>query len=136
MQSGLRRRRAWNRWRKRALRRADGEYRWFLFRASSLKDELGSTVKWYGVSTDIEDLKRAEAELRRSKTLLVAGQELSLTGSFSWRLDTDDLIFSEELYRIFEFEAGEPVTHVRIAERVHPDDHGDAGQEHTRHSRR
>jgi PAS domain S-box-containing protein len=46
------------------LRRFDGEYRWFLFRGVPLRDELGNIVKWYGSSTDIEDRKRAEEELR------------------------------------------------------------------------
>jgi len=45
-------------------RRADGQYRWFLSRAVPLRDGEGEIVKWYGVSTDIEDLKRAEAEIR------------------------------------------------------------------------
>jgi len=46
------------------LRRHDGEYRWFLFRAVPLRDEQGNIAKWYGSSTDIEDRKRAEEELR------------------------------------------------------------------------
>ena len=45
------------------LRRHDGEYRWFLFRASPLRDADGAIVKWYGVNTDIEDRKRGEVEL-------------------------------------------------------------------------
>jgi PAS domain S-box-containing protein len=49
------------------LRRFDGEYRWFLFRAEPLHDEAGSIVKWYGSSTDIEDRKRAEEALRESE---------------------------------------------------------------------
>jgi PAS domain S-box-containing protein len=49
------------------LRRHDGVYRWFLFRANPLRDESGAIVKWYGVSTDIEDRKRAEQERRRSE---------------------------------------------------------------------
>jgi PAS domain S-box-containing protein len=49
------------------LRRYDGEYRWFLFRAEPLRDELGNIVKWYGSSTDIEDLKRTEVALRESE---------------------------------------------------------------------
>ena len=49
------------------LRRYDGDYRWFLFRANPLRDETGTIVKWYGVNTDIEDRKRAEEELRRSE---------------------------------------------------------------------
>src|SRR6202043_1920323 len=42
------------------LRRFDGEYRWFLFRADPLRDESGNIVKWFGINTDIEDRKRAE----------------------------------------------------------------------------
>src|SRR5258707_285334 len=49
------------------LRRQDGEYRWFLFRAEPLHDEAGNIVKWYGSSTDIEDRKRTEEALRESE---------------------------------------------------------------------
>jgi formate hydrogenlyase transcriptional activator len=49
------------------LRRFDGVYRWFLFRAEPLRDESGNIVNWYGTDTDIEDLKRAEANLRRDE---------------------------------------------------------------------
>jgi len=51
------------------LRRADGEYRWFLVRSAPLRDEQGNLVKWYGVSIDIEDRRRAESQ---SRTLLDA----------------------------------------------------------------
>src|SRR6202521_634715 len=46
------------------LRRADGQYRWFLIRAVPLRDERGNVVKWYGLSIDVEDLKRAEDRVR------------------------------------------------------------------------
>ena len=49
------------------LQGADGEYRWFLVRTVPLRDEKGNVVKWYGVSIDIEDRKRAES---LSRTLL------------------------------------------------------------------
>ena len=49
------------------VRRADGEYRWFLSRAQPLRDELGKIVKWYGADSDIEDQKRAEDALRESE---------------------------------------------------------------------
>lgn len=52
------------------LRRADGEYRWFLVRTVPLMDEQGKVVKWYGTSTDIEDRKRAEEAMRQSERLL------------------------------------------------------------------
>jgi PAS domain S-box-containing protein len=49
------------------LRRFDGEYRWFLFRAEPLHDEAGNIAEWYGSATDIEDRKRVEAALRESE---------------------------------------------------------------------
>ena len=41
-------------------RAVDGEYRWFMVRAVPLRDRRGKILKWYGISTDIEDRKRAE----------------------------------------------------------------------------
>jgi PAS domain S-box-containing protein len=52
------------------LRRLDGTYRWFLFRASPLRDESGAIVKWYGTNTDIDDRKRAEEELSNAQSEL------------------------------------------------------------------
>ena len=46
------------------IRRFDGSYRWFLFRASPLRDESGKIVKWYGTNIDIEDRKRGEDAIR------------------------------------------------------------------------
>ena len=48
------------------LRRADGEYRWFLVRTAPLRDEQGNVIKWYGVSIDIEESKCAEETLKQS----------------------------------------------------------------------
>ena len=104
------------------MRRFDGEYRWFLLRASPLRDESGKIVKWYGTNTDIDDRKRAEEELQRSEAFLAEGERLSLSGSFLWRLDTDEITFSEQLYRTFEFDRDAPVTLERIGSRVHSED--------------
>jgi PAS domain S-box-containing protein len=65
---------------------------------------------------------RTEAALRRSETLLAEGQRLSSTGSFSWRVDTDEIAFSEELRRIFEFDPHGVVTLEQFRARVHPED--------------
>src|SRR6266852_4604803 len=48
------------------VRRADGEYRWFLHRKVPLRDEVGTIVKWFGSSVEIEDRTRAEDRLRDS----------------------------------------------------------------------
>jgi len=49
------------------MRRYDGSYRWFLFRANPVRDESGKIVKWYGTNIDIEDRKRGEEALRASE---------------------------------------------------------------------
>ena len=59
------------------IRRIDGEYGWFLCRAVPLRDARGKIVKWYGVSTDIEDRKRAEqlqAELAHTNRVSTMGE--------------------------------------------------------------
>jgi C4-dicarboxylate-specific signal transduction histidine kinase len=63
-----------------------------------------------------------EAALKRSEAFLAQGQHLSSTGSFSWRVDTDDITFSEELNRIFEFDSDGRVSLEQIAARIHPED--------------
>src|SRR6202167_5012810 len=49
------------------FRRFDGEYRWFLFRGSPLRDRSGNVAKWYGTNTDLEERKRADEALRKSE---------------------------------------------------------------------
>src|SRR5215813_5869353 len=64
----------------------------------------------------------SEQRLRRSEAFLSEGQRLSLTGTFCWKVATDEIMWSEQLYHIFEFESGTPVTIERINSRVHPED--------------
>ncbi|QGZ59535.1 PAS domain-containing protein [Paraburkholderia acidiphila] len=110
------------------MQRYDGQYRWFLFRTSPLRDQDGTVVKWYGINIDIDDRKRAEEELRRSEAFLAEGQALARMGNFTWDADTDEIAWSEQIYHIFEFEPGTPVTLERIAERSHPEDAGFVAQ--------
>lgn len=104
------------------LRRFDGEYRWFQVRGLPVRDANGRIVRWCSLLTDIDERKRAEDALRRSEAFLAEGQRLSRTGSFSWRVATDEITWSEELYRIFEFDRTVPVTLELIGSRVHPED--------------
>ena len=87
------------------LRRFDGQYRWFLFRAAPLHDEFGNIIKWYGANTDIEDRKRAEDALRRSEAYLVEAERLSHTGSWVYDIATGAPIYwSAERSRISKFD--------------------------------
>jgi len=69
-------------------------------------------------------IERAKSDnaIRRSEAFLAEAQRISLTGSISRRLTTDEIICSEETYRIFGIEPGTPVTLKLLASRIHPDD--------------
>jgi signal transduction histidine kinase len=74
------------------------------------------------VANDLRAIAERNDGLRRSEAFLAEAQRLSLTGSFSWRVATDELTWSDQLYRIFEFEPGMPVTLELMRTRLHPED--------------
>jgi signal transduction histidine kinase len=69
-----------------------------------------------------EKLRSLYEDIRRSQAFLAEGQRLSRTGSFSWNPETDEVTWSEELYRIFEIRPGTRATLKLPLSRVHPDD--------------
>jgi PAS domain S-box-containing protein len=104
------------------LRRADGEYRWRALDRVARRDEAGNISNWYGVSYDIEDRKRAEDALRRSRAYLDEAQRLSATGSVGWRIADNLIVWSQETYRIFELDPVVKPTRELMLGRTHPDD--------------
>jgi PAS domain S-box-containing protein len=66
--------------------------------------------------------RRAEDALRRSEAFLAEGQRLGRIGSYSWHVATDEIKWSNELYRIYDLEIGAPLTLELIRTRVHPQD--------------
>ena len=88
-----------------------------------------------GYLRDITERKRAEQELRRSEAFLAEAQHLSRIGSFSWRVATDEITWSEQLYRIFQIDRDAQVTFELIGTRIHPEDLS-VFQEHIERSRR
>jgi PAS domain S-box-containing protein len=115
-------------WENRSRRR-DGTYRWLQTIGSPLRDEHGEIVRWYNVLIDIDERKRAEealkqreAELARAHYHLTEGQRLSHTASFTGNPRADEHTWSDEFYRICEFESGSKATLQRLRDIVHPDD--------------
>jgi PAS domain S-box-containing protein len=106
------------------VRRADGQYRWLLIRNVPLRDETGKIVKWYGKSSDIDDRKRAEEALRRSKYYLAEAQKLSRTGSWAFNPVTKKYVYwSDELYRMWDFDPQQGIPALQtVASRLHPED--------------
>ena len=64
----------------------------------------------------------SEAALKRSEAFLAEAQHLSRIGSFAWRVAKNEITWSEQLYRIFEFDPQVTVTLELIGSRVHPED--------------
>src|SRR5882762_10428764 len=61
-------------------------------------------------------------ELQRSEAYLAEAQRLSRTGSFGWRVSTGEIIWSEETFRIFQYDRTTTPTVELILQRVHPED--------------
>jgi len=100
----------------------DGQYRWFLVRYKPLLDDQGRIVRWYVAAFDIEDRKRAKAQVEQAYLRLAEAQRLSKTGSFITDLVADEHDWSEETFRIFEFDPSTKVTVQMIRDIIHPDD--------------
>src|SRR5271156_966811 len=111
-------------------RRSDGQYRWHLDRGVPLRDEDGNIVKWYGVTTDIEDRKRAEeglqlvsSDLQDSKAKLEEAQRIAHVGYWEWDLTSNRVIWSDEAYRIYGLRPQEyPIDITVLRKMIHPED--------------
>src|SRR5712671_731511 len=66
--------------------------------------------------------KQTEEALRRSEVYLAEAQRLSHTGSFGWDVLTGEIYWSDETYRIFEYDPTTKPTLQMVIDRTHPDD--------------
>jgi formate hydrogenlyase transcriptional activator len=101
---------------------ADGVYRWFVVRGLPARDAEGRIVRWYILITNIDERKKTHEKLQRSEAFLTEGQSISHTGSFGWSVSTEEIYWSAETYKIFEFDRSEKPTLGMIMRRTHPDD--------------
>jgi signal transduction histidine kinase len=83
-------------------------------------DELASLSEVFNEM--IVRLQGLYQNVRHSEAFLAEGQNLARIGNFSWLVATGEIKWSEQLYRIFEFEPGLTVTLDLIGSRVHPED--------------
>src|SRR6202167_1297557 len=82
-----------------------------------------SVVRALREATERAERKRAEESLRRSETYLAEVQRVSHTGSLGWRPSSGEIYFSDETFRIFEFDrAVKPTLELVFRQRIHPDD--------------
>ena len=103
------------------LRRFDGTYRWFLFRATPSRDSNGNVVEWFGTNTDIEHRKRAEEAVRASEKNL----RLMIDGipGFIFTATADgEIEFVNQPILEYTGRTLEELKRWQITDLVHPDD--------------
>jgi formate hydrogenlyase transcriptional activator len=78
--------------------------------------------KYVGSAIDVTEHELLTQELRRREAYMAEAQRLSRTGSFGWKPDTGEIVWSEETYRIFEYDRSVKPTIDSLVQRVHPED--------------
>jgi PAS domain S-box-containing protein len=91
------------------------------------RDDLKETVQKLEKTNEVlhaesGERKRAEDELQRSQAYLAEAQRLSNTGSFGWNVSTGEILWSEETFRIFQYDQTTNPTEELVLQRVHPED--------------
>jgi PAS domain S-box-containing protein len=69
-----------------------------------------------------EQLVKSTQELKRTEAFLAEAQRLSHTGSFGWNPDSGEMVWSDETYRIFEYDCGTKPALDMLVQRLHPQD--------------
>jgi PAS domain-containing protein len=82
--------------------------------------ESGRLKTVVGTAIDVTEHELLTQELRRREAYLSEAQRLSHTGSFGWRPDSGELVWSAETYRIFGYDEGEADAD-SVVQRVRPD---------------
>ncbi len=90
--------------------------------------ENQSLKKYVGSAIDVTEHELLTQELRRREAYLTGAQRLSHTGSFGWRPDSGEIVWSDETYRIFEYDRAEKPIVNMVLERIHPQDRALAQQ--------
>jgi len=107
--------------------------------------ENGNPKRIVGTAIDVTEQELLTQELERRQAYLAEAQELSHTGSFGWKPETGEIVWSDETYRIFEYDPALKPTIDLLVERVHPEDRADfqkvierasAGSTHFEHAYR
>src|SRR6266852_2491023 len=101
--------------------RKDGSALWVRENAKAVRRQNNRLIVLIACE-DITERKEAENALRQSGNYLAEAQRLSHTGSFGWRVATGEIIWSDETFRIFQYDRTTKPTMELILQRVHPED--------------
>ncbi|MBV8616361.1 MAG: PAS domain S-box protein, partial [Acetobacteraceae bacterium] len=104
-------------------RRKDGSRLWIDAHVRLFTDTAGRPHGIIGIARDITERKLTEESLRESESRLAEAQQIAHIGSWSWDLASDEIVWSDEHYRIVGLRPqAVPMTAERAANYIHPDD--------------
>jgi PAS domain S-box-containing protein len=106
---------------KQRIVRPDGELRQLRW-VGMPRFDAGVFKGFVGTAMDVTEQEHLTRELRRRETYLAEAQRLSHTGSFGWRISTSEILWSEETFRIFQYDRTTKPTVALVLQRVHPED--------------
>jgi two-component system sensor histidine kinase/response regulator len=106
----------------RIVRHVDGEVRWTHGTGEIKLDASGQVSRMFGTIQDISESKRLEQRIRQSEAALNEAQMIAHIGSWTLDLNNDSLTWSDEVYRIFGMQRGQPLTLANFTDRIHPTD--------------
>src|SRR3954453_4642120 len=107
--------------------RSNGEVRYIRCVGAPVVENQ-SLKKYVGSAIDVTERELVTQDLRRREAYLAEAQRLSHTGSFGWKPDSGEIVWSEETYRIFEYDRAEKPTLDMVFQRIHPQDRALAQQ--------
>jgi formate hydrogenlyase transcriptional activator len=104
-------------------KRKDGSLFNVQYSAHMIKDQEGRPLYMFGSFIDITDTKHSEEQLRRSEYSLSEAQRIAHLGNWDWNIETNELNWSDEIFRIFALKSGEfGATYEAFLNSVHPAD--------------
>ena len=82
---------------------------------------VGGTLKEIvGTAIDVTEQELLTQELQRPQAYLSEAQKLSHTGSFGWDPESGKIVWSDETYRIFEYDPAVKLMIDIVVQRIHP----------------
>ena len=106
------------------LKSKDGSWRWILDRGAVVeRDRDGKLLRLVGTTVDITEKKQFEAKIKNSEERMKRAQSLAHVGDWERDLITNQLTWSDEMYKLIGFAPGDAqCTYQSFLAHVHSDD--------------